>query len=205
MFCAGPLLIGLPKQLVETFENKGKGLPNAPYYQTAEFTNELNNAIFAPLEKGAHPVVYSDQPEALAWYTDVHCIGIPTQPEHFDKIDAFAKAQGISIAGIHTSAASTPDAYENPTYASVAPLVYTPVRRQITGIATNSALSSLTQYTPNKDRWKNLAESYPHPNFIKSSNRVERKDFGLHIYHSRLKVDSTVNPDKNTATDEQEK
>ena len=200
--CAGPLLIGLPKQVVETFENKGKGRPNAPYYQTAEFTNELNRAIFSSLKAGAQPVVYSDQPEALAWYTDVHSIGIPTQPKHFDKIDAFAEAQGVTISGIHTSAASVTDAYSNPTYAAVAPLVYTSVRNQLTGMATSPALSSLTQYTTNKARWKNLAESYPHAQFIKSSNRVEFKDYGLHIYHSRLKVDSTENPDKNTTTDE---
>lgn len=183
---AGAVLTSLPRQISKTFENKGLGLPNAPYYQTKELTNDLHDLVHNAIGDQI-PVIYSDQPAATAWYSDVHSIALPLKPTQLDFIENFAKKQGVNPVGIHTSAYSTRHIYENLENAGMMPLVNLPQSIHIVGVPIPTNLSSIGGdiYGTGRPLWKKTAENYPLSTRIQSSKREQFKDFGHHIFHSR--------------------
>ncbi len=191
ILCSGPLLTDIPKQVKETFESKGKGKPNAPFYQTAELTNELHDLVLSA-KTSTTPVIFSDQPAATAWYADVHSIALPKSATQIKEIDQFANTQSIEISGIHTSAISTRHIYDNAQYFGVMPLVNLPLLQSITGIPLHPQMKTLASSGKSGKRspWQNIAQSYPHTSNILSSNRTEGKDYGHHVFHSRKAVEN---------------
>lgn len=185
LICSAPLVSKLPKMVVTLSDEGGKGLPNAPYVKTAELTTDLPQLI-SKVNEGGLPIIFSDQPAATAWYSDIHSISLPIDFEQFAEIEAITKKQGIEITGIHTSAASSKHLYANREYLQIMPLVNLPHSTSTSGVPLKPTIPSLSVFWPQnkKPAWYELGKSYPYSQMIVSPDR-HQQDFGQHIFHSR--------------------
>ena len=190
--CAGPMIVSVPQLVVATFESKGKGQPNVPYFQTAELTNDLHDLVnSANKGKDSAPIIISDQPAATAWYSDIHSIALPRSSTQIEAVDAYVTQQNHEVTGIHTSALSTVHVYNNFDYSEVMPLVNLPIVSAVSGIPASPTLRVIASSFNSNRRspWERIAKTFQFSRPILSTNRKEFKDFGHHIFHSRNKLD----------------
>ena len=170
---------------VELTDHGGKGFPNYPYVRTAELTTEIP-ALISDLNTTDSPVVYSDQPAAIAWYADIHAIALPMSYDQFSDIEAYATKQEIEIAGIHTSAESTTHLWENREYSGILALVNLPVSANLSGVPIKPRIHNLNQFhkDPTTLPWYELSKNYPYSSDITTADLLQFR-YGQHIFHSR--------------------
>ena len=186
IICGGSMITSIPKKVKTTFESKGKGKPNAPYFQTEELTKDLHDLVYNS-SSSKTPVIYSDQPAATAWYADIHSISLPLKPKQLDRIDKIAAKQNIQTAGIHTSAYSNTHVYDNIENLSMMPLVNLPIASNLTYQPIPISINALNKNTHRNGEspWNYMAKQFPYTKTILRSDRNEFLDYGHHIFHSR--------------------
>lgn len=95
-----PLVLSLPMKVQEGLYSSANGLPHwPPYYAPA-----LNVGLTPCLSK--NEICFSDQPWAVAWYADRTSIWLPSNKDHFEKLEKIAAEQNTPVAGILISPSS---------------------------------------------------------------------------------------------------
>lgn len=184
ILCSGTSLTALPKQIIDTFENQGRGKDGSPYYHPAELSTLLYDKAREYGDQ-ENPAIISDQPAAAAWYADVHAIWMPLTPKDFVTIENLAQEQDIPIAGIHTTAVSLQHLYANQKNAQIMALTHLPFTGVLTGIQFSPSTKVLSQ-DPN---WGDIPELFDKPLQLQRSRRLT--SYGHQVFHARKKMDES--------------
>lgn len=98
---ASPFLLRMPFDVVEALSDKEQNAPNYPPYAPSI----LDDAIvdFANEDE----IIASDQPWAVAWYTDRHSVWLPLKLSDFEKIETMADSENRPIVGVLTTPISS--------------------------------------------------------------------------------------------------
>ncbi len=100
---AGPLLLTLPRALKASLITDEAQLPVWPAYWPPVLNRNLHNAT---TDKS---IIVSDQPWAVAWYADRHCIWLPRKISEFNEFEKIISEQKLELSGILI----TPSSFEN--------------------------------------------------------------------------------------------
>lgn len=105
---SGPLILSIPKSFKSGLFTSGSGgNPVWPPYWPAVYSRLLNDST------GEDDIIFTDQPEAIAWYGDRRAIWLPSRISEFEQLEEIAQNQKLTVAGIVVS----PSSFEtNPLY-----------------------------------------------------------------------------------------
>jgi len=186
LISAGPVIVKLPESARNAAEIGKNGRPNTPYYHAKALNIGLHNTLKnSRRDSKKPPVIFSDQPRAVAWYADMHAIYLPINHEQILKVENIAAANDNPISGIHTSAVSTKPFYENietREYLNLFGIIYSPIFPSITGqrfntydiIAQENSISPLKPITQTYDKKKFM---------FHNDNSI--RDYGYDVFYSR--------------------
>lgn len=105
---AGPLILSIPVAFRQGIADKDQAKAVWPPYLPTIYSRTLHDAT------GEKDVIFSDQPEAVAWYADRISIWLPRKVEEFQDLEMMVEDQGLDTAGILV----TPSSFaNNPLYA----------------------------------------------------------------------------------------
>jgi hypothetical protein len=124
IICALPLILSLPNKIRLGLHHRDKGgLPHWPPYYAPALASTTSGLKGWVTDK---QIVFSDQPWAVAWYTDRMSIWLPPDREGFEKLDAVASDLQTPVVGIlisPSSHGSGPISEVTKSYKDFAPLV----------------------------------------------------------------------------------
>lgn len=91
---SGTMLLQLPQDIRQGLQSKEKGIPHWPPYYPTALTTKIPE-LTKPQE-----VIATDQPWAVAWYSDRPAYWLPKRLDEFNAVTKFLKKKDTSIAGI---------------------------------------------------------------------------------------------------------
>lgn len=101
---AAPMLLAVPNRVRLAMQFSENGFP-WPNYRADQLSKKLPEHMKGSGPSGAPAdatpkVAVSDQPWAVAWYTDIPCVWLPKTRKGFEKLEADADSLGTPFAGI---------------------------------------------------------------------------------------------------------
>ena len=90
---AGPMVLDLPQQIVQVGK-AGKRVPHWPPYFPAALNMKLAEEV------RGEEIIVSDQPWAVAWYSDRTSLWLPKRVDDFTYLEELAESQDTPFAGI---------------------------------------------------------------------------------------------------------
>ena len=98
---ASPFLLRMPFDAVQAIQNREEIPPNYPPYAPSI----LDDSIVDYADKDE--IVASDQPWAVAWYTDRRSLWLPMKLEELETIESIAESEDTPICGVLTTPISS--------------------------------------------------------------------------------------------------
>jgi len=186
LLSAGPLVLKLPRVFQNAATTGGAGKPNTPYYHA----RALNRGLYKTISESDRnsdkpPIIFSDQPHAVAWYADTHAVWLPWQLQQLHRIEEIAEEEGNPISGIHTSGVSTREYYEGiqkSSFVEMFPLTYSPLSPRFTG--SNVTFMQELRKENSQSPYKKVADTYDKQQFM-FHRGTSVGDYGHDVYHTR--------------------
>ena len=98
---ASPFLLRMPFEAVRVIGSDEQRAPNYPPYAPTILDGSIVN--FAD----PHEIIASDQPWAVAWYTDRHSLWLPMKLSQLEELETMAEAEETPIVGVLTTPISS--------------------------------------------------------------------------------------------------
>ena len=154
MISAGPMLLSMPKSIINSYRALGQGgIPHYPTYYPISY-----NRVLPTLTKPDEAVI-SDSPWATAWYSDRISVWLPTDLKQIREIEYIAERSQTPVEGVIIS----PYSYNKDTiinvlgrngqYDSLYPLVF----------GSWAYKGNSKNFTHTHPEYANFSQRYPHP------------------------------------------
>ncbi len=160
LLSAAPMLLSLPREVRNYVQVFKAGFPQWPPYYPRVLNLGLTDWV--DREGKQQEIVVSDQPWAVAWYSDCVSLWLPKDLEGFDLMEEKASNLGTPFAGILV----TPSSHSSGTgmevasqYGDFAPMVFDGRIAQLTKPDPNRSGLVIYDKTPQLER---LSRRYPH-------------------------------------------
>lgn len=167
---AGPMIFKLPHQIQNEGQRIDLGVSPA-----------ANNRILARNMQEAD-LVFSDQPAAVAWYSDRRAIGLPRSLEQLVSIEKLAEERNSNIIGIHITPSSITGSIDKDSLrykGDILPLIYNRIgiRLRTTPLGEHPQSITGSLISPQNGR-------YPNKVFLVASSESRRLP-GEHMLYSK--------------------